>query len=855
MAVCGDKAPAHDALALAMNARDAERSAALFAAALEMPVGQRAEFVRNASEGVPEIVDRVEMLLKAHEDSGGFMGTLPPLVQRAVTESAFPAAEQIGGFRIMEKIGEGGCGVVYRARQKEPIQRDVALKIIRRGMDTKEVIARFEGERQALALMDHPNIARVLEAGATDTGRPYFAMEWVRGQKLTECCDERRVSIGSRLHLFTIVCDAVQHAHQKGVIHRDLKPSNVLVATQDGELVPKVIDFGIAKATQGRLTAQTLFTATDLFLGTPAYMSPEQAEMSGKDVDTRSDIYSLGVLLYELLVGFPPFDPDELARSGFDEMRRRIRTEEPRRPSQRLAALPPLELAGVAKKRGQEPAQLIRTLRGDLDWIVMRCLEKTPARRYQTATDLARDIQRHLADEPVLARPPSQSDHVRKFVRRNRLAVTASALIATAAFVGVIGVVWAWQREKASRERAVVAEQTAQAAAMKSEQVTRFLREMLASAQPAVAAGRDTRLMRDILDATVKRLARDPANPPEIEAELRSTLASVYKAIGEFEKAEAMQRLSLNLWRKVPGEKQHDLVQAIHALAQICFARGHYADGESIETEALGLTRQALGPDDPQVAYSLYWLAAFKRARGDLVAAEAMQRAALAIQRRRLGDENPATVSTLEALAGTLLARGEAAEAERLGRTVLDVRRKVLGESHRDVGVTMMFVASTLSVRKDYAAAEALIRDALERRRKRDGDMHPDVAIAESRLAGVLEAKGDLAAAEAMARQALTVRQTLFEGGHPDVAASLHQVAHLRLLRGDLGAAETLERQALVMRRKFLGSAHPDVASSLRVLADIRQRQAGSEEIDAVSPEPSERGGTSIDPTLGTLSE
>jgi eukaryotic-like serine/threonine-protein kinase len=839
-----------------MNAGDAQRAAALFAMALEMPAAQRVEFVRRTAEGAPEIIERVEALLRAHEDSGEFMGALPMLVQRAATDSALGTNERIGRFQIIEKIGEGGCGIVYRARQEEPIQRDVALKVIRRGMDTKEVIARFEGERQALALMDHPNIARVFEAGATDTGRPYFAMEWVRGQKLTECCDERRLSIRARLHLFTVVCDAVQHAHQKGIIHRDLKPSNILVATPEGgQPLPKVIDFGIAKATQGRLTAQTLFTATDLFLGTPAYMSPEQAELSGNDVDTRSDIYSLGVLLYELLVGSPPFDPDELARNGFDEMRHRIRTEEPKRPSQRLAVLSTVELASIAGRRRQEPAQLIRSLRGDLDWIVTRCLEKAPAQRYQTATDLARDIQRHLADEPVLARPPSQSDRVRKFVRRNRLAATASALIAAAVLVGVIGVVWAWQREKAARERAVIAEQAARAAAKKSEQVTRFLRDMLASAQPAVAAGRDTRLMRDILDATVKRLARDPANPPEIEAELRGTLAAVYKAIGDFEKAEAMQRIALNLRRKVPGEKQHDLVQAIHALAQICFTRGHYVDGEAIEAEATSITRQTLGPDDPQVAYSLYWLAAFKRARGDLVAAEAMQREALAIQRRRLGDENPATVSTLEALAGTLLARGEAVEAERLGRTVLDVRRKVFGESNRDVEVTMMFVASTLSARRDYAGAEALIRDALERRRRRDGDTHPDVAIAESRLATVLEAKGDLAAAEAMASQALTVRQTLFAGGHPDVAASLHQVAHLHLLRGDLTGAETLERQALAMRRKFLGSAHPDVASSLRTLADIRQRQGDSAEADAVLLEAKESGATGTAPVIGPPAE
>ena len=368
-------------------------------------------------------------------------------------------AYRIGHYRLLKKIGEGGVGTVFQAEQEKPVRRTVALKVLRPGMDTKSVIARFESERQALAIMEHPNIARVLDAGTTATGRPYFVMELVRGVQITDYCDEHRLPTRDRLRLFVQVCQAIQHAHQKGIIHRDIKPSNILVTIHDGAPIPKVIDFGIAKALDQRLTNQTLVTEFHAFIGTPAYMSPEQAELGRLDIDTRTDVYSLGVLLYELLTGKTPFDPDALLSSGLDGMRRTIRECEPAPPSARLHTMPEVEAATAALRQRSEPAKLIAKLRGDLDWIVIKALEKDRNRRYENPYDLARDIQRHLDDQPVVARPPSALYRARKLVQRNRLTFTAAGTFLLALTLGLVLAAWQFLEKSEAYRRAIEAEQ------------------------------------------------------------------------------------------------------------------------------------------------------------------------------------------------------------------------------------------------------------------------------------------------------------------------------------------------------------------------------------------------------------
>jgi len=502
---------------------------------------QRKAFLDQACAHDPGLRARVEELLVALGEAeqffaegistvrsqGGDLHALTnPEAERLGVASRLAAEERvgtrIGRYKLLETIGEGGCGAVYMAQQEEPVRRRVALKIIKLGMDTKSVIARFEAERQALAMMDHPNIARVLDAGATDTGRPYFVMELVRGFRVTEYCDENNLDTRQRLELFIQVCHAIQHAHQKGIIHRDIKPSNILVTLHDGVPVPKVIDFGIAKATEARLTDKTLFTAYAQIIGTPVYMSPEQAEMSGLDVDTRSDIYSLGVLLYELLTGKTPFDQKELLQSGLDEMRRTLREKEPHRPSTKLNTLHGTELTQTAIHRHVEPPKLKSLLRGDLDWIVMKCLEKDRRRRYETANALAMDIQRHLDNEPVMARPPSRRYRFQKLVRRNKVLVAAAGAVSAALVIGLGTSTWLFLKEREARREQIRLREEAELARANEAELRRQAETRVKITQAAFLVSQDRFDEAD-------KIAQELSLPqPTVEG------AAVLRALGEW---------------------------------------------------------------------------------------------------------------------------------------------------------------------------------------------------------------------------------------------------------------------------------------------------------------------------------
>jgi eukaryotic-like serine/threonine-protein kinase len=800
----------------------------IFNNALELPdPAARASYLNEACGTDTALLGRVAKLLRAHGEAGGFFSQpMKPITMEQV-------GAVIGRYKLLEQIGEGGCGVVYMAEQQEPVRRRVALKVIKLGMDTKQVVARFEAERQALALMDHPNIARVLDAGATDTGRPYFVMELVRGIKITEFCDQKQFSTPERLELFISVCRAIQHAHQKGIIHRDLKPSNVLVTIVDGAPVAKVIDFGIAKATSNQpLTDKTLFTAFAQFVGTPAYMSPEQAEMSGVDIDTRTDVYSLGVMLYELLTGKTPFDAEELLHSGIDEIRRTIREQEPPKPSTRLHALSEVDLTTTAQARHVDGHKLVQTIKGDLDWIVMKCLEKERGRRYETVNGLAADILRHLNTEPVMARPPSRWYEFQKTVRRHKLGFAAAAALIVVMALGVLGsTLQALRATRAEREQSRLRQQAqadqkkAETEAAKSQQVATFLQDMLKGVGPSAALGRDTTMLREILDKTAERVGRDFTNQPEVEVELRAILARTYEELGLFKQREEMARATLEVSRERLGEQHPAVAEALHQIGDARSRLGDQATAELFMREAVTLRQKILGSEHPSTAASLNVLAWVVMRRNNLIEAEKLGREALAIRQKCFGDEHQDVADSIYFLASVIGAQGRLVEAENLHREALAMEKKVLGEDHPAVAESLNNLAVVLHGAGKLAESENMHREALARRRKLFGDGHPDVGDSVKNLASVLYAQGKLTEAEALIEEEIKSPKNPF-ATYPRLAADLAELqSDTQMRRGNWAEAALLARQALSSARELEPRSLPSRERRVEKLANIFHSQ------------------------------
>ena len=670
--------------------------------------------------------------------------------------------EQIGPYRILGRVGEGGMGIVFRAEQREPVRRTVALKLIRLGMDSDQVLARFESERQALAILDHPHVAKVLDAGTTEGGRPYFVMEFVAGEPITAFCDRHHYTTNQRLELFTQACEAVQHAHQKAIIHRDLKPSNILVSLVDDRPHVKVIDFGVAKALTERLTDRTLHTTTGQLVGTPEYMSPEQAEAS-LDVDTRTDVYSLGVILYELLCGALPFEPASLRGAGYGEIQRILRDVEPPRPSAKLTSLGAVG-AQVAQRRQAHVQQLAGQLRRELEWIPLKAMNKDRTRRYATADQLADDVRNYLANRPLLAGPEVLSYRARKFVRRNKGAVGAVGAVVVALAIGAVVSSALAIRLKRTADAVRAEQQTTQAV------LQYLLDDVLGGANPEVSRSAEL-TVKQALDNAAGNVAGKFAAQPLVEAVVRHTFADTYLALGLPDAA-------------LP-----------HAQA------------------AAALRRRALGDDNPETIAAQSDLGLVYHTMGNLDEAESIYRDVLARSRRALGDEHRHTLTAISNLAMLYGQTGKPAEAEPLLREALAIRRRTLGDDHPDTLILMSNLAGLLQWQKKLPEAEQLFRQVLASRRRTLGDDSPETLLSITNLGGIIQEQGKPADAESLFRAALAGRRRVLGDDHPETLQTMHILGRCLMRQDRLAEAEPLFAE--VYRRAPNAKLEPKRAADL----------------------------------------
>ncbi len=718
-------------------------------------------------------------------------GDFEPTTRSAHGASA--SQQTIDGYRLLERVGSGGMGEVYRALQLQPIERTVALKVIKRGMDTRDVITRFEAERQALALMDHPNIAKVFAAGSTPEGRPYFVMEYVRGIPITAYADKPKLTTEQRLELLITLCEGVQHAHQKSIIHRDLKPSNVLVTIQDDKSVPKIIDFGVAKATSRKLTEKTMYTALGELIGTPEYMSPEQAEMTGEDIDTRTDVYSLGVILYELLVGALPFEPAELRRAGFEGIVRTIREQDPPRPSTKLGILAERATA-VAQARRTVPEKLRGRLRGDLDWITMRALEKDRTRRYGSAAELAADIARHLRHEPVAAGPPSAMYRTRKFVRRHRVGVGfASVLVVLLAVLAVTMTVQAGRIAR-ERDRANTQAMRANEEAESAREVTEFLVGLFDVSDPRVSLG-DTIEAREILDLGAARIeAGEVERAPLLQARLLETMGRVYQNLGEYDRAGTLLEKALAMRRREQGERHADVGRA---LGRLGWLRGYYqsrlVEGKPFLLEALSIQSEAYGPRHVETGWALYYLGSALSWQPDPCATVYLERARKVFE-DTLGAESAPVSSCWADLSSYYVILGEYDRGLECAQRAAEINEKILLPGSPVIAISRMNVGNDLLNLGRCEEARPILEGALRILLESLGPDHDHTAMLLRVLSELHRCHGDYREAREKATRAAVVFRSTLGPDHLHYHAAQYELALIALETGRLSEADSLTR-------------------------------------------------------------
>jgi serine/threonine protein kinase/tetratricopeptide (TPR) repeat protein len=720
--------------------------------------------------------------------------------------------KKIDNYQLLELIGEGGMGEVYLAEQTHPIRRQVAIKIIKLGMDTAEFTDRFESERQALALMDHPYIAKVFDAGATDTGRPYFVMEFVQGVPISDHCNDLNLDIRARLDLFINVCEGIQHAHQKAIIHRDIKPSNVLVTSENGEIWPKIIDFGVAKALDQKLTEHTIQTAMGQILGTPEYMSPEQADMAESRVDTRTDIYLLGELLYILLAGVPPFDPDQLKAMGLHALLYQIGHIDPPRPSLRLAEMDD-GIEKIAVDRGTTAAKLIGSIQGDLDWITMRALEKEQDQRYQTSHALIQDIRRYLNDEPVLAGPPSTNYRIRKFVKRNRTRVIAGALVLVALVLGITGTTVGLVKSKMSEARARTEAETAY-------QVSEFMVGLFEVSDPGEALG-NTITAREILDQGVRKIETGLAGQPETQARLMNTMGRVYKELGLYREARPLLEKSLGAMNDLGTEDQPEAAAVMDNLGGLLRLSGNYEEARVVLERALAVREESLGSDHLEVAQSLNSLANLLWQMGDYEQAEEYYNRALSIREKNLGPNHADVAITLNNLGGMRMQAGDYGNARPALERALRIREAALGPIHPEVARSLVNLGRLYWNLGDYDQARPYQERALSIREKVYGPDHPYVALSLKEYANMLDDAGDFEQSRPLYERAMAIQEASLGSDHPNLADTMSDLATSYIDQGEYSQALELIERALAIKEASRGPDHPEVATALNNLATI----------------------------------
>jgi len=745
-----------------------------------------------------------------------------PDQQGQPTVPAHMLLEQPGGqidrYKLLSILGEGGMGIVYLAEQERPVKRQVALKVIKPGMDSKRVLARFEAEQQALAVMEHPHVARVHDAGLTPSGRPYFVMEYVKGAPITEYCDKQRLTIEERLQLFLHVCEAVQHAHQKGIIHRDIKPSNILITIEDEEATPKVIDFGVARAISQPLTERTLYTEEGQLVGTPEYMSPEQADLSNQDIDTRTDVYSLGVVLYELIAGILPFDPQTLREQGMDGVRKVICEEDPQTPSTKLSRTSLEESTQSAQRRGTNPRQLQRRLRGDLDWITLKAMEKDCTRRYASVGELVTDIRQHLNHEPVTAGRPSLVYKAQKFVRRNRAVVIGLAAVLAVLISGsVVSLAFAVWAVRARNEATTVAE---------------FLQEDVFSPLDGWDLGGRQVAVKEILDSASEKVPSEFGDTPLLEASIRKTLGSLYSRVDDFEEAERHLKRSLDIYTRERGREDLLTLEVINQLGQMYWHRWQYREAEQYLSEALNGKRRLLGPDHPDMLATMGWLGWAHYANGRPKKAESLLAQAYETARRRLGDSDKTTVECMLYYGCALLLRGRYADAERVLGEALELSPRVLNPAHPFLLYPTALLGRLYSQMDRYREAEELLSNALATSREAWGERHGSTYHIVAALAEHYARQGLIDQAEVLLLDAVH-RGKRTDGSQPEIAIQTsYYLGFFYMWQRRYMEAERCVSQALNASLSYNGENHPITFLGRLALGMVHREQGRYDEAE-----------------------